>query len=503
MTKLNLHKENFFILPLLILSISIVLLSLNVEAKPENDSTDVFVNGSGTEVIETFAGKARTIKLTKAVKRVAIGDPRVLDFILISPTQLYVTGKAVGSTNMILWYQDGSSKTFDTQVLLDIEPLKLAIARDLPEESDIVVNSAAGAVVLSGSVANSVTANTLYSLVESFLKRMTVTSEGSAAAVGSTGSGGAAPLNSIGVQNPNIINLVKIRDPQQVMLQVKFAEVNKELEEQLGAQFRSSSAQSSESLKWAILSNNSGNAAGASNPGLALPGVATPNPNVTNASSAFLSVLLGDKNAATQLGISAQKLETLTKILAEPTILAMSGQVGSFLSGGTIFIPVPTGGAANTITLQEKEFGIGLSFLPTVLDKGRINLKVTPEVSELGPGVLAGAGTSSSVIPSFTKSKVSTTVQLNEGETLVIGGLLSDKLKESINATPGLGELPIFGALFRSSSFKKSKSELLVVVTPSLVKAERNTPKLPTDYVVEPSRFEFFMNNRLEGGTKN
>ncbi|MEY4573790.1 MAG: hypothetical protein RLZ10_3096 [Bacteroidota bacterium] len=507
MTKLNLinkhkHKQKNFILALLILSISIVFLSLNVEAKPESDSTDVFVNGSGAEVIETFAGKARTIKLTKAVKRVAVGDPRVLDFILISPTQLYVTGKGVGSTNMILWYQDGSSKTFDTQVLLDIEPLKLAIARDLSEESDIVVNSAAGSVVLSGSVANSVIANTLYSLVESFLKRMTISSEGSAAP-GVAGSGGATPLNTIGVQNPNIINLVKIRDPQQVMLQVKFAEVNKELEEQLGAQFRSSSSQSGESLKWAILSNNSGNAGGASNPGLALPGVANPNPNITNTSNAFLSVLLGDKNAATQLGISAQKLETLTKILAEPTILAMSGQVGSFLSGGTIFIPVPTGGAANTITLQEKEFGIGLSFLPTVLDKGRINLKVTPEVSELGPGVLAGAGTSSSVIPSFTKSRVSTTVQLNEGETLVIGGLLTDKLKESINAIPGLGELPIFGALFRSSSFKKSKSELLVVVTPSLVKAERNSPKLPTDYVVEPSRFEFFMNNRLEGGTKN
>ena len=203
------------------------------------------------------------------------------------------------------------------------------------------------------------------------------------------------------------------------------------------------------------------------------------------------------------MGISADKVDGLSKILAEPTILAMSGQEGNFLSGGTIFIPVPTGGTTGTITLVEKEYGIGLKFLPTVLDKGRINLRVTPEVSELGSSTSASAGGSSAaIIPSFTKSKVSTTVQLNEGETLVIGGLLSDKMIEQINATPGLGELPVFGALFRSTSFQKRKSELLVVVTPTLVKANKEMPTLPTDNLVEPSRLELFMMNRLEGNAK-
>jgi pilus assembly protein CpaC len=488
MTILNFqHKiQQFFMSFLIVFFISTPFLSFNVQAAPEMETSDVLVNDSSAGIIEAFAGKAKTLKISKAVKRVAVGDPRILDFILISPTQLYVTGKTVGSTNIILWYQDGSSKTFNTQVSLDIEPLKLAVARDMPEESDIVVNSAAGSIVLSGSVANSVAASTLVSLAESYLKRMSVSGDAGGAsqpvASGTSGSG----------QNNNIINLIKIRDPQQVMLQVKFAEVNKEVEEKLGAQFRSNRAGATgQSTKWAILSNGSSS----ENYGGTLPSIT---------GSAFLSLLLGDRSAATQLGISAEKVDGLSKILAEPTILAMSGQQGSFLSGGTIFIPVPSGGATNTISLQEKEFGIGLTFLPTVLDKGRINLKVTPEVSELGSGTVAKIGTSSETsFPSFTKSRVSTTVQLNEGETLVIGGLLSDKLIETITATPGLGELPIFGALFRSTSYQKRKSELLVVVTPTLVKADKTTPLLPTDSIVAPSRFELFMMNRLEGSAKN
>jgi pilus assembly protein CpaC len=205
-----------------------------------------------------------------------------------------------------------------------------------------------------------------------------------------------------------------------------------------------------------------------------------------------------------RLQIDAQKDDGLVKTLAEPTIMAISGQEASFLAGGKIFIPVArdnnqTGGT--TITLEEKEFGVGVKFKPTVLEGGRIHLKVAPEVSELNaqgnPFTTIGGVTS--VIPSFTVRRAETTLQLHDGQSFMIAGLVKNDVAESVNRIPGLGEIPILGALFRSSEFQKDKTELMFVITPRLVKPLPPDYALPTDAFVEPSRVEYFLGGKMEG----
>ncbi|MCZ7559019.1 MAG: hypothetical protein M5U30_02345 [Burkholderiaceae bacterium] len=191
-------------------------------------------------------------------------------------------------------------------------------------------------------------------------------------------------------------------------------------------------------------------------------------------------------------------------MLAEPNIVSISGQEASFLAGGKIFIPVSRTNAATgvpTITLEEKEFGVGLKFTPTVLDGGRINLQVAPEVSELSQtgSPFTTVNGETSVLPSFTTRRAQTTVQLNDGQSFAIAGLIKNNVTETIKRFPVLGEVPVLGALFRSSEFQTDRSELMFVVTARLVKPLPPDHALPTDNFVPPSRTEFFLNGQLEG----
>jgi len=204
------------------------------------------------------------------------------------------------------------------------------------------------------------------------------------------------------------------------------------------------------------------------------------------------------RNGDTTVTIDADKTDTVLKILAEPNIIAISGQEGSFLAGGKFYIPVPQGGTNNAITLEEKDFGVGLRFTPTVLEEGRINLRVAPEVTELAKASET-ANTTIANYPTLITRRVSTTVQLNDGQSFAIAGLLKNNITESIKRYPILGEIPILGALFRSSSFQNEKTELLFVVTPRLVKPLPPNYALPTDNFNQPSRTEFFLEGKLEG----
>ena len=184
-------------------------------------------------------------------------------------------------------------------------------------------------------------------------------------------------------------------------------------------------------------------------------------------------------------------------MLAEPTVMALSGQEGSFLAGGRIFIPVAQDN--NKVTLEEREFGVGLRFTPTVLAGGRINLKVAPEVSEVsheGIGITAGGGLA--VLPLITTRRASTTVQLYDGQSFAIGGLIKNNLTTGMNGTPGLSEVPILGALFRSTDYQQDKTEMVFVVTAHLVKPLA-AYALPTDPVTAPSRTQLMLGGRLEG----
>jgi pilus assembly protein CpaC len=305
----------------------------------------------------------------------------------------------------------------------------------------------------------------------------------SAGASGQAGGGGAASKT---------VNLLQLNDPQQVMLEVKVAEVSKTLLDKLGVRFGGS--RTNGSWTYSILSSFLFGTNVMETP-LNAPGAATNLPNVGGGLSA-------GKNENNFVKLEAEKKDGLVKILAEPTIMAMSGQEGAFLAGGRIFIPVPQAGAGggSVITLEEKEFGVGLKFTPTVLEGGRINLKVTPEVSELSStGTTVSASGSFSVLPSITTRRASTTVQLNDGQSFAIGGLIKNNINETIKAFPILGEIPILGALFRSSEFQNDRTELLFVVTPRLVKPLPPDYKLPTDNFIEPTRSEFFLGGKMEG----
>jgi pilus assembly protein CpaC len=192
------------------------------------------------------------------------------------------------------------------------------------------------------------------------------------------------------------------------------------------------------------------------------------------------------------------------KVLAEPTIMAISGQEASFLAGGKIFIPVSQSNSNGvpTITLEEKEFGVGVKFTPTVLEGGRINLKVLSEVSDLnkeGVGITATGISTTAILPSFTTRRAATTVQLYDGQSFAIGGLIKNNVTTNIKALPVLGEVPVLGALFRSSDFQTDRSELVFIITPHLVKPLPPDYSLPTDPYIQPSRAEFFLGGKMEG----
>jgi pilus assembly protein CpaC len=277
-----------------------------------------------------------------------------------------------------------------------------------------------------------------------------------------------------------VINLMSVGEVPRVMLEVKVAEVSKKLTEKLGAQFSSNGSRGT--FNYALIGNF-------------LTGGALSTINGVGAGATL-------SRGGEQLKLEAEIKNGLIKVLAEPNIIAVSGQEGAFLAGGKIFIPVPrVDGSGTVVTLVEKEYGVGLTFLPTVLEGGKINLRVTPEVSELSlEGSTIKSGTSVSVLPTISTRRASTTVQLMDGQSFAIGGLIKNNVTETISGLPFLGELPVLGALFRSSEFINDRSELMFIVTPRLVTPLEKIGALPTDRFVPPSRTEFLLNGQLEGG---
>lgn len=429
--------------------------------------------------VNTVIGRAKVVNLRSAAERVAVGDPRIADFTVISPTELYVLGKAVGITNIIHWDQKGKPTMFNLSVSIDVEPLEDSIRDSLPNEKDIRVSSVANAIVLNGFVNNAISADAALSLSEAYARNIArnLSQQGSSNAQSGTGNASGGATGSPASSGAQVINLLKVRDAQQVMLEVRIAEISKGLFEKIGINFfggtnLANPIYGGDGFRWAI--------------------------PPSSANGGLVGWLLANTTGAQ---FDLEKTDGLIKILASPTIMAVSGQEGSFLVGGKVFLPVQSvSNGTATVTLQEQDYGVGLKFVPTVLDKGRINLKVAPEVSELSkePVTVVSSGVAT-VLPTFFTRKVSTTVQLAHGESLVIGGFFRNNVTENVTAIPVLGQIPILGALFRSSEFRSDRTELVVVVRPTLVEGTAASPPLPTDNFIEPSRGEFFIEGRLEG----
>lgn len=398
----------------------------------------------------------------------AVGDTDVVQAEpMASPAaraSFFLFGKKVGATNLLFQGRDGRCAMVDAAVGIDANAVEQTLRQLLPQETGIRINAAADSLVLSGMASDTASAEHALAIAEAYLRRGAA-APAPASAVGNAGSGGQ-----------RIVNMLAVASPQQVMLEVKVAEMSRTLLEKLGVDASLSRTRGSWSTRLATQFMVGANGA----IGLSKPG-----------SGEFIA-------------LDAEKGDGLIRILAEPTIMAVSGQEGSFLAGGRIFIPVAQSGGVNggTVTLEEKEFGVGLRFTPTVLGGGRINIRVAPEVSELsreGVGLSARGVGGNAILPLLTTRRASTTVQLQDGQSFAIGGLIRDNLSQNIRALPVLGEVPVLGALFRSSDFQSDRSELVFIVTPRLVQPLPADVRLPTDGYRPPGRAEFFLGGKMEG----
>ncbi|WP_167071306.1 type II and III secretion system protein family protein, partial [Burkholderia sp. Ax-1735] len=403
-------------------------------------------------------GKSLLVPMPEPVRNRTIGNPAVAQATMVSPQTLYILGLAVGTTNMIVQGKSGACRVIDVAVGADAGGLQASLMQLMPNERDIHVSTAAGTIVLAGTVSSSMAAQQAVQIARAY------------------GDSAADPAG--GGKAGGVLNMLNVTSPQQVMLEVKVAEVSKTLINQMGSALNIQGGFGSWS--GALVSN-------------LLAGVAT--------GIAFSKA----NNKPFNLAADAQNTDNLVKILAEPNLVTISGQEATFLAGGKIFIPIPqsSGNGTSSITLQEEEFGVALKFTPTVLGNGRISLKVAPEVSELSQTGVTLSATNiggTSILPLITTRRASTTVQMGDGETFAIGGLIKDNGTGALKALPGVGEIPVLGALLRSTSFQQDRTELIFVITPHLVKPLQTADvPLPTDSFSKPNEIDVYATGNMEG----
>ncbi|HDR9578413.1 TPA: type II and III secretion system protein family protein, partial [Burkholderia stabilis] len=404
-------------------------------------------------------GKSLLVPMPEPVRNRTIGNPAVAQATMVSPQTLYILGLSVGTTNMIVQGRSGACRVIDVAVGADAGGLQASLQQLMPGERDIHVSTAAGTIVLAGSVSSSQAAQQAVQIAHAYGD-----SAGDPAGGGKPGGG--------------VLNMLSVTSPQQVMLEVKVAEVSKTLINQMGSALN--------------IQGGFGSWSGALVSSL-LAGVSS--------AVAFSKA----NNKPFSIAADAQNTDNLVKILAEPNLVTISGQEATFLAGGKIFIPIPqsSGNGISSITLQEEEFGVALKFTPTVLANGRISLKVAPEVSELSQtGVTLSASNigGTSILPLITTRRASTTVQMSDGESFAIGGLIKDNASGALKAIPGVGEVPVLGALFRSTSFQQDRTELIFLITPHLVKPLQTADvALPTDSFSKPNEADVYATGNMEG----
>lgn len=413
------------------------------------------LGAESAKVVELSVGKSVVLRTARDCSRVSLASPEAADVVPLSPRQIYLTGKKPGLTTLTLWGHDGQIMAiYSLEVIPDLTQLKRMLHTVLPNETGIQVLSTGGSVTLAGGVSSPVNLATALSLAEA-----------------------AAP-------GGKVVNLLRVGGVHQVMLEVRVAEMSRSLMKRLGVNFNYIKGQD---VFYSFL-----NQLTSLDP---TKGLLTLSPHV---SAAFTTT----SNGVSWSGfIDALKADGLVKVLAEPNLICLSGESASFLAGGEIPVPIPQG--LGTISVEFKPFGVGLSFTPTVLSSGKINIRVQPEVSELDftNAVSIGGFT----VPAFSTRKASTVVELGNGQSFAIAGLIKDTLRENANKLPVLGDIPVLGTLFRSTDFQKNESELIIIVTPHLAKPlDMAGQTLPTDGFKEPTDWEFYalglLESREQGG---
>ena len=416
------------------------------------------VSAQAVEIVETEGTaldlevhKGQLVRLDRPTSTVFLADPEIADVQLKSPTLIYVYAKRPGQTTMYA-VDDGDNILADLRITVrhNLTALREAMQKVVPNAA-VDVESVNGTLLLTGTVGSASAAEDLRQLVARFA-----------------------------TEKNGVINQMRVNAPNQVDLRVRIAEVSRSAVKKLG-------------FNWdAVFSSGS-----------FIFGLATGNPVI--AAGSFLtrsgganSIFGGASNGNYDVNglIDALADEGVLSILAEPNLTAVSGESGSFLAGGEFPIPVPQ--ENGSVTIEFKKFGVQLVFTPVILEGGRISLRVNPEVSEL---TMAGSiNINGFAIPALTTRRADTTVELGSGQSLAIAGLLKNNVNQNISKLPGLGDLPVLGQLFRSDTYRQNESELVIIITPYIVRpVSARQLALPTDGLIPPTDADRLLRGRTYG----
>lgn len=400
--------------------------------------------GEASQSLHLLVGRSLLITSPARIKQVSLADPAIAEVIVVTPNQVMLNGKAPGGVSLVIWDETGQSQTFEISVDVDVLGLRQELKEAFPNEQ-VQVDTARDVVILSGKASSQEVADKMLEVVK-------------------------------GV-NGKATSLIQVPPVQtgEILLEVKFAEVNRSVLSQLGINIlslpgaKNIGSISTQEFTPPVIQGQVGSLGGGSGSSSSTGGT------TTTSSSSFglgdlmnIFVLRPDINLATT--IKALQTDNLLQILAEPNVLTESGKEASFLAGGEFPFPVVQGvgaGALPTITIQFREFGVRLNFTPQIAPDGLIHLKVKPEVSALDfTNALTISGFT---IPALSTRRVESEMALRDGQTFAIAGLMDNRVTQQMSKIPGIGDIPILGLLFKSRQLQKSDDELLIVVTPRIV----------------------------------
>jgi pilus assembly protein CpaC len=415
-----------------------------------------FSGGRAAGQIAVARGQFLTAKTQADMGRVVVGNPDIATAVPLTDRSFYVLGKAEGRTNVAVY---GAGElllgTVDVEVSADTPDLELSIQQALPQ-ANVKVETINGRLRLSGTVPDGIALRKALEIAEQY---------------------GSEP----------VINSLRVTGGQQVMLEVRFIEANRSAGRELGVSWfgrRSNDSQGRGITTGAIRPNSSS--------GISI------NASLPSGSTPFGTMIAQVLGGGISADILVQALEDkgLARRLAEPNLIALSGEKASFLAGGEI--PIPIAENDGKVTVQYKEYGVRLNFTPIVLDSGLINLKLEPEVSQIDENTVIRTGVIS--IPGFITRRASTSIEVRDGQSFAMAGLLQSVHTKSQEQIPWLGQVPILGALFRSSSFQEEETDLVIIVTPRLVRpAKPGQPlRTPLDATKPSNDLEFFLLGMLE-----
>ena len=436
-----------------------------------------------TATVTVFIGKAEDVRTDQSFVELTVGDPDVADVNPLTDKSLSILGKKNGTTRVSA-YAEGKKLigVFDVEVVYDTSLLQTEIRRRFPH-AGLRVSAVNGRIMLSGSAPDGPTVDKAVLIAKQF--------------------------------GPDVINSVNVLAPQQVMLEVRFVEATRQAGRDLGVQWNvfgqrnlANIGNRTPSAQLPITNTNPDG-----NSRFSQPGQVNGGPNIGSgglgispvvvagvlSGTAPFGVLVSKLLAAgveTDLIINALEQKGVARSLAEPNLVALSGDTASFLAGGEYPIPVP--GALGTVTIDYKRYGVGLAFTPTVLSGGLINMKIEPEVSQLDFSHMVTIG--GLAVPPLIVRRASTTVELRDGQSFVIGGLLQSVGQNAISQLPWLGDMPVLGALFRSASYQKNETDLAIIVTPRLVQPARpgDVIKTPLDASSPVNDVDLFLMGKTE-----